>query len=47
MIRIESLGGLRIFVGEQESAALAKQRLKSGLLVFLAVEPSRTAPDTP
>src|SRR5262245_29148885 len=40
MIRVEALGGLRILVGDQESATLAKQRLKSGLLVFLAVERS-------
>src|SRR5262245_38487079 len=40
MIRIEALGGLRIFVGDQEFGALAKQRLKCGLLVYLAVERS-------
>jgi DNA-binding SARP family transcriptional activator/TolB-like protein len=40
MIRVEALGGLRILVGDQEFAALAKQRLKCGLLVFLAVERS-------
>lgn len=40
MIRIEALGGLRIFVGDQEPPALAKQRLKCGLVVFLAVERS-------
>jgi DNA-binding SARP family transcriptional activator/TolB-like protein len=40
MIRIEALGGLRILVDDQESVVLAKQRLKCGLLVFLAVERS-------
>ena len=40
MIRVEALGGLRIMVNGEESVPLAKQRLKSALLVYLAVERS-------
>src|SRR5262245_17969134 len=40
MIRVEALGGLRILVNGEESVPLAKQRLKSALLVYLAVERS-------
>ena len=40
MIRVQALGGLRIFVRGEESVTLSKQRLKSGLLVYLAVERS-------
>ena len=40
MIRVEALGGLRILVNGEESTPLAKQRLKSALLVYLAVERS-------
>ncbi len=40
MIRVEALGGLRIHVNGEESVPLAKQRLKSALLVYLSVERS-------